>query len=125
MMKLFKDTAPPQKFTVDFKKSCVELVLESRKPTVQVAEELGINANTLHSWVRKAKGLNRKSILQNLKEKLADVTAKYDILKKTYDNMCIELQSYEESYLPKEELLKEERDLLKKAAIYFAKECKF
>src|SRR5689334_19831388 len=38
-------------FTADFRESAVRLVRETGKPIAQAAQDLGINAGTLRSWV--------------------------------------------------------------------------
>ena len=86
-------------YPCEFKESAVKLAIESGHPVTQTAKELGINVNTLHTWIRKySKPKELQVIISNshldevkqLKKELARVT--------------------------------QERDLLKKAAAYFAKE---
>lgn len=84
----------------EFKESAVKLAIESSNTIAQTAQELGINVNTLHTWIRqysKPKETNMREInnldeIKQLKKELVRVT--------------------------------QERDLLKKAAAYFAKESK-
>ncbi|WP_033325693.1 transposase [Streptomyces yerevanensis] len=38
-------------FDAEFREGAVRIVIETGKPVPEVAEELGINAGTLHSWV--------------------------------------------------------------------------
>jgi transposase len=85
-------------YSEEFKQSVVRLALESDQPIVQTARDLGINKNTLYTWIGKS---------QNTKHQKPG---------KEYD-------PYEEiKRLRKEnKLLKEEREILKKAATYFAK----
>jgi transposase len=87
-------------YTAEFKARAVKLAVESDQPFSRTAEELGINKNTLHTWIGKyhrANGVQRKVSDDHL----------YEELKR----------------LKKENArLKEERDILKKAAAYFAKE---
>jgi len=86
-----------QPYPIEFKESSVKLALESNRPISKTAEVLGINSNTLCSWIRKQatnkviqmKGSHEDEI-KRLKQELFQVT--------------------------------QERDLLKKAAAYFAKE---
>ena len=88
-------------YTSAFKESAVKLAIESDEPISRTAEELGVNKNTLHTWVGK---YHRPQ-----KQKAGGVEAEhlYDELKK----------------LRKEnKRLMEECDILKKAAAYFAKE---
>ena len=91
----------PKTYTAEFRASAVKLANEPDKPTAQIAKDLGINVNTLHTWIKKYSSPteNDKSI-------------------RTDEHL------YEELKRLKKEIaqLTEERDLLKKAAAYFAKE---
>ena len=88
-------------YTSEFKESAVKLAIESDKPVSVTAEELGVNKNTLHTWISKYRGPQIQKAGQVADEHL------YDELKR----------------LRKEnKRLTEERDILKKAAAYFAKE---
>ena len=89
-------------YSSEFKESAVNLAIESDRPVAETARELGINKNTLHTWISKysksAPGKNSRSDGHL-----------YDELKR----------------LKKENTrLKEERDILKKATTYFAKEAR-
>jgi transposase len=82
----------------EFKESAVKLAIESNNSITQTAKELGI---TMHTWIRqysKPKGVGMREINNNL----------------------------DEIYRLKKELARvtQERDLLKKAAAYFARESK-
>lgn len=39
--------------TAKFRESSVKLVIESDKPVAQTAREIGVNENTLHTWINK------------------------------------------------------------------------
>ena len=39
-----------------FKESAVKLAIESDQPISKTAEELGVNPNTLHTWISKYRG---------------------------------------------------------------------
>jgi transposase len=88
-----------QAYSSEFKESSVKLAIESKQPISQTAKDLGIKANTLYTWVDKYS-----------KPKEASV--------RTDDHI------YDENKKLKKELIRvtQERDLLKKAAAYFAKE---
>jgi transposase len=88
-----------RKYTDEFKAEAVRLVLDQGLSISQVAEDLGISRNLLSTW--------RKKIS-------ADITG------------SAELSSAEEIKRLRREnaVLREERDILKKAARYFAKESK-
>ena len=88
-------------YTRAFRANAVKLAEESNQPYAETARKLGINISTLSTWLdksRKTSGkgkdsepINDKDIYQQLKD-----------LKK------------------ENQVLKEERDILKKAAAYFA-----
>ena len=85
----------------EFKESAVKLAIKSDNSITQTAKELGINVNTLHTWIRqysKPKGVGMRELNNNLDE--------INRLKKELARVT------------------QERDLLKKAAAYFARESK-
>jgi transposase len=86
-------------YSVEFKERAVKLAVASAQPIAQTARDLGINENTLHTWISKYhQGANGP-------QGRLDAAHLYENLKR----------------LKKENaLLKEERDILKKAAAYFA-----
>jgi transposase len=43
----------PKIYTAEFKESAVKLVNETDKTIAQTARDLGINENTLHTWIVK------------------------------------------------------------------------
>jgi transposase len=91
----------PKIYSAEFRESAVKLANESDKPIAQTARDLGINENTLHTWISKY-----SRPVENAKTVRTD------------DHLYEELKR-----LKKENArLIEERDLLKKAAAYFAKE---
>jgi transposase len=86
-------------YTLEFKQSSAKLAAESGQSIAQTARELGINENTLHGWVGK--------YYRHAKASQVDALPLEDELKR----------------LRKENArLKQERDILKKAAAYFASE---
>ena len=88
-------------YTSEFKESAVKLAIENNQSVSKTADELGVNPNTLHTWISKYRGPQVQQAGQVNDEHL------YDELKR----------------LRKEnKRLTEERDILKKAAAYFAKE---
>ena len=88
-------------YTSEFRESAVKLAIESDQPVSKTAEELGVNKNTLHTWISKYHRPQKQKVGRVEEEHL-------------YDELKI---------LRKEnKQLKEERDILKKAAAYFAKE---
>jgi transposase len=86
-----------KKYTPEFKESAVKLANESGLSVAQTARNLGINENTLHTWIHKARSAENEAKTDN-SPSLGEVKR-----------------------LQRENLrLMEERDLLKKAAAYFA-----
>lgn len=90
-------------YPTEFKESSAKLAVNSDMPITQTAESLGVHSTTLHGWVYRyypnkklsTKARSQASSLEELKQ------------------------------LRKENVrLREERDILKKAAAYFAKEIK-
>lgn len=76
----------------EFRESAVKLAIESTHPIVQTAKELGINANTLHTWIRQyscpsvptamREMNNHIDEIKQLKKELARITQERDLLKK-------------------------------------------
>lgn len=88
-----------KQYPLEFKQSSVQLALNSEESIAQIARNLGVNGNTLHGWIRKyGKKIKNKPIT--------------------------EMSHEEEIKQLKKEIsrLREERDILKKAAAYFANE---
>ena len=85
-------------YTAEFKSQAISLVREAKRPAAEVARDLGLNVNTLYNW------------LGSVTEKSSQKPANDDILS--------------ENKRLKKELAQAqlERDILKKAAAYFAKE---
>lgn len=85
----------------EFKESAVKLATGSRNPISQTARELGINVNTLYGWIEQYTK-PRESSMKN------------------------DEHHFDEIKRLKKELIRviEERDLLKKAAAYFAREAR-
>ena len=91
----------PKTYTAEFRESAVKLVTESEQSVAQVAKDLGVNENTLHTWISKYSKRTETTKPVRTDEHL------YDELKRLRREVAI---------------LTEERALLKKAAAYFAKE---
>ena len=86
-------------YPAEFKESAVKLAIESKRPVAQTAKELGITRTTLYTWVDKYS-------------------------KPKESNMRTDEHLYDELKRLRKDLARvtQERDLLKKAAAYFAKE---
>ncbi len=88
-----------QPYNAEFKERAVKMAVESDQSVAQTARDLGINENTLHTWI-----------------------SKYHYGGSSTSGRLDSEHLYEELKRLKKEnaLLKEERDILKKAAAYFA-----
>ena len=88
-------------YSAEFRATSVKLAIDSDLPIAQTAKNLGINPNTLHTWINKYSQPKDQDKAVRTDEHL------YDELKRLKKEVA---------------RLTEERDLLKKAAAYFAKE---
>jgi transposase len=89
-----------KKYPAAFKERAVKLAVESDQSMAQTARDLGVNENTLHTWIGKYHRVERQ-------EKEVHNEHLYEELKR----------------LRKENArLQEERESLKKAAAYFAQQ---
>jgi transposase len=94
---------PNQKYTKEFRKEAVKLALESDEPKQKIADNLGVKYKTLLTWI-------------TLSMKVIDETDKPVDFKSRYQELVSE-----NSQLKKElKQTKLEREILKKAAAYFA-----
>ena len=91
------------KYTLEFKKDAAKLVIEKSYTREQAATNLGTSKSALSRWVRAEQGPTKES---------------------TGKSASINLDSHAElQKLRKEnEQLRREREILKKAAVFFAKE---
>jgi len=88
-------------YSAEFRASSVKLAIDSDQPSAHTAKDLGINPNTLHTWINKYSQPKEQNKALRTDEHL------YDELKRLKKEIA---------------RLTEERDLLKKAAAYFARE---
>lgn len=96
-----------QKYPKEFKDSAIQLALNSEKSVIKISEELGVHEKTLYGWLSKYRRAN------NLGNTVSDS-------KKSQDKESLG----EENRRLRKELasVKKDREILKKAAAYFAKE---
>lgn len=87
------------KYPAEFRADAVALVRSSQRPVAQIAKELGVNHETLRTWVRAAEGAEQPGA--------AEESAKDAELARLRKEVAE---------------LKLEREILRKAAAYFAKE---
>ncbi len=88
-------------YTLDFKQSSAKLAVESDQSIAKTAKELGLNESTLYNWVSKFKPDKLKK-----SEERSDMADELNALRRENSR------------------LKQERDILKKAAAYFANDVK-
>ena len=89
-----------QRFAPEFKDEAVRQVLERGYPVTEVAQRLGVSAHSLYKWIKAVKPNKSDQYATEL------VAAKSEVLR-----LRAQLRRTEE-----------ERDILKKAAAYFARE---
>lgn len=89
-----------QRFSPEFKDEAVRQVIERGYSVAEVSERLGVSTHSLHKWVKAVKPDKTDQVAAEL------VESKSEILK-----LRAQLRRTEE-----------ERDILKKAARYFARE---
>jgi transposase len=94
-----------QRYTQEFKDSAIQLALNNEKSVLKLSAELGVHEKTLYGWVNKYK---------------KDHNLEVKTLHKKSSNETLE----EENRRLRKELanVKKDREILKKAAAYFARE---
>lgn len=95
-----------QRFNKEFKLEAVRLLELGQKPAAQLALELGIRRNMLYKWQRDLHGKGESAAFRGQGRKPLDQQIEVERLKAELKKVT------------------EERDILKKAAAYFAKELK-
>ena len=90
------------KYTAEYKSEAVQLALKSPCITA-TAKELGIPAATLHTWIHTLKVKGKPSVV--------DTQGAKDMAQLIEENRRLHKEN---------SILKEEKDILKKAAAYFA-----
>lgn len=103
---MVKKRAPYKTFTKEFKLEAVRLMMESDKPSSAIAAELGVRRNQLYKWKEQ---LDKKG---------------GDAFPAKRGRPLKEDQSEESKLRRENRRLKEEIEILKKAAVYFAQELK-
>lgn len=94
---------PRQLFTAEFREQAVRLILEEQLTIPEAARRLGMSAKTLANWVHRARS-GRLSQVGEGRKPVTDEQAEIARLKRELAEAKLE------------------RDLLKKAAAYFASE---
>jgi len=86
-----------RRFTPEFKQNAVGLVLQGGSPVSTVARDLGISEKSLYDWVRAAKQVANGGLTFDEREELAKLRREV-------------------------RRLRQERDILKKVSVMFAKD---
>ena len=102
-----------QQYTQDFKDSAVQLALNGDKSVLQISEDLGVNPKSLYNWIRIYKQKNNIPIAP--RGYATSISKKQNLTKQTMEDELNKLEK-------ENRLLKQEREILKKAAAYFKKE---
>lgn len=89
-----------QRFTPEFKEEALRQIIERGYSVVDVSERLGVTAHSLSKWLRSVKPDNSGHQAEDLQDAWTEILRLKAQLKRT----------------------EEERDILKKAARYFARE---
>ena len=95
-------TRPRQRYTAQFRADAVSLVIDSGYSCAEVARRLGINANNVTRWVRQHRDQQ-------------EYTDRYELSPK-------QMQAEIKRLRKENKRLEMEREILKKAAAFFAKE---
>ena len=95
------------KYTKEFRDETVQLILNSEKSAMQIAKDLGINDKTIYNWIKVYKKEN-------------NITTPIDETKNQSKSSQQELVAEIKQLRAENKLLKQERDILKKATAYAA-----
>ena len=96
------------KYTQEFKDSTVQLIMNSDESVIKISKDLDLNHKTVYNWISDYKRENNIQIDSRR-------TIQKSTSKETSDEEIKRLRA-------ENKLLKQERDILKKATAYFAKE---
>lgn len=97
-----------QRYTQEFKDSTIQLALNSEKSALQISKDLGMSDKTLYAWLREYR---KKNNLQTHNSAHDKSTSPKESLEEENRRLRKELAK-----------VKQEREILKKATAYFAKE---
>ncbi len=97
---------PYKTYTKEFKLEAIRLMSESDKPSAEIAAELGIRRNMLYKWKEQLESKGEEAFPNKKGRPLKENQSEFTALKRENSR------------------LREEVDILKKAAVYFAKELK-
>ena len=95
-------------YTDEFRDSTVQLVMNSEQSVLKIAKDLDVNPKTIYNWVRLHKKANNISIATRSDSPV--------------NNSKVNFEDENRRLRAENKLLKQERDILKKATAYFARE---
>ena len=93
------------KYSKEFRDSTVQLILNNNESVMKVAADLDLNSQTLYNWISRYKKAHDIPLKENHRQ----------TIKEPVDEELKRLRR-------ENKILKQERDILKKATAYFAKE---
>jgi transposase len=93
------------KYSKEFKDSTVQLILNNKESVAKVASDLDLNTKTVYLWIRTYKK-EHNITTTDIKLSTSTETTEEELKRLRREN----------------KILKQERDILKKATAYFAKE---
>lgn len=102
-----------KQYTQEFKSSTIQLALNSDKSVIQIAKDLEINEKTLYGWIRAYKQQNKNHSTKETQTQQSTNISKNnnkETLEQENRRLRAELKT-----------VTQEREILKKAAAYFAK----
>lgn len=97
------ETSPSQKYTKDYREQAVKLVIEHHQTIPQAARQLAMSAKTLMNWVHQVRH-GKWARVDDYRRPVTDLESEVSKLKRELAEARME------------------RDVLKKATAYFAKE---
>ncbi len=110
-----KNQMRESKYTREFRDSTVQLALNSDQSVLQIARDLDVNPKTIYNWIREFRKANNLSIASRSDSTGSTGSQSKSTLKETLEDEAKRLRA-------ENKILRQERDILKKAAAYFAKE---
>jgi transposase len=97
---------PYKTYTKEFKQEAIRMMEESGRPAAEIAMELGIRRNQLYKWKEQLQSQAEQAFSGNRGRPKKENQSELTTLRR------------------ENERLKEELEIIKKAAVYFAKELK-
>lgn len=101
-----KSRKPRATYTKEFKLEAIRLMTESGRPPAEIAAELGVRRNQLYKWKEQLDNQGEEALTSKLGRPFKQDQSELKTLRQENDR------------------LREEVEILKKAAAYFAKELK-